>query len=55
MASTHILIPVPGFSRGLGMRRSGTKAALHDPLEEGALVLYTPRELSAHEQLNIAK
>ena len=39
-------------SRGLGMRRtSGARVALHDPFEEGALVLYTPKELSAHEQL----
>ena len=39
-------------SRGLGMRRtSGARVALHDPFEEGALVLYSPKELSAHEQL----
>ena len=39
------------LQRGLGMRRHGVRAALHDPFEEGALVLYTPREMSAHEQL----
>ena len=39
-------------SRGLGMRRGGgARVALHDPFEEGALVLHTPKELSAHEQL----
>ena len=27
------------------------KAALHDPYEDGALILYMPKELSAHEQL----
>jgi len=38
--------------RGLGMRRGNyVRASLHDPYEENALVLYTPRELSAHEQL----
>ena len=51
-------VPMPNYqcsslqSRGLGMRRtSGARVALHDPFEEGALVLYTPKELSAHEQL----
>ncbi len=29
------------------------RAALHDPYEEGALVLYTPKELSAHEKLSV--
>ena len=38
--------------RGLGMRRGNyVRASLHDPFEENALVLYTPKELSAHEQL----
>jgi len=27
------------------------RTALHDPFEDGALVLYSPREMSAHEQL----
>lgn len=41
-----------GLRRGLGMRRgSYARAALHDPFEDGALVLYTPPEMSAHEQL----
>ena len=40
--------------RGLGMRRgSYMRASLHDPFEDGALVLFTPRELSAHEQLTV--
>lgn len=39
------------LGRGLGMRRTGMRTALHDPFEEGALVLYSPREMSAHEQL----
>lgn len=37
------------------MRRSGLKSALHDPYEEGALVLYTPKDLSAHEQLTLSR
>ncbi|CAI8028357.1 DNA repair and recombination protein RAD54-like [Geodia barretti] len=35
------------------MRRSGVRTALHDPYEEGALVLHAPRLLSAHEQLSV--
>ncbi|THD25235.1 hypothetical protein D915_003920 [Fasciola hepatica] len=38
-------------SRALGLRRSVSKIALHDPYEEGALVLYTPPEASAHDVL----
>ena len=41
-----------GLRRGLGMRRgSSVRASLHDPFEEGALILHTPPELSAHQQL----
>lgn len=35
----------------LGIRRQGTRQPLHDPFEEEALILYSPPELSAHEQL----
>lgn len=54
-------IPIPNYKpganlgRGLGMRRGGQKCALHDPFEEGALVLYSPKQLSAHEQLTVTK
>ncbi|XP_030851553.1 DNA repair and recombination protein RAD54-like [Strongylocentrotus purpuratus] len=41
--------------RGLGMRRQGVRQPLHDPTEEGALVLFSPPELSAHEQLSVDK
>ena len=41
------------LSRGLGMRRNSVRTALHDPFEDGALVLHTPHHLSAHEQLMI--
>ncbi|XP_041475645.1 DNA repair and recombination protein RAD54-like [Lytechinus variegatus] len=42
-------------SRGLGIRRQGVRQPLHDPTEEGALVLYSPPELSAHEKLSVDK
>lgn len=38
-------------NRPLGMKRAGPPCALFDPYAEGALVLYTPPELSAHDQL----
>jgi len=48
-------VPIPnyqgGLSRALGCRRQGTRQPLHDPYGEGALVLYAPPELSAHEQM----
>jgi len=51
-------IPIPGYSgggygRSLGVRRSGGRQPLHDPLEEGALVLFSPPELSEHEKLKV--
>lgn len=51
-------IPIPNYkgttlNRALGVRRQGSRQPLHDPYEEGALVLYTPPELSAHDQLKI--
>ena len=39
------------FNRALGVRRQGARQPLHDPYEEGALVLYHPPEMSAHEQM----
>lgn len=39
--------------RALGMRRVGGLQPLHDPDEEGALVLYSPPKLSAHDQLKL--
>ena len=44
-----------GARRGLGMRRCGLKTSLHDPFEENALVLYSPREVSAQEQLKTVR
>ncbi|XP_015917010.2 DNA repair and recombination protein RAD54-like [Parasteatoda tepidariorum] len=48
-------VPIPNYNgsyrgRSLGMRRSGVKTALHDPDEEGALVLYEPAKQTLHEK-----
>ena len=45
----------PIHGRCLGKRSRGVRCALHDPNTEGALVLYTPSELTAHEKLSIDK
>lgn len=45
----------PLLGRALGIRRQGARQALHDPFEEGALVLYAPPELSIHEQMTQVK
>lgn len=51
-------VPIPGYEgsyggRLLGMRRDGLRCALHDPYAEGALVLFEPPHLSAHDMLKI--
>ncbi|XP_068246922.1 DNA repair and recombination protein RAD54-like [Palaemon carinicauda] len=50
-------IPIPNYvskkSVSLGIRRDGVRRSLHDPEEPGALVLYRPPELSAHEKLSV--
>uniref|UniRef100_A0A915PXS3 DNA repair and recombination protein RAD54-like n=1 Tax=Setaria digitata TaxID=48799 RepID=A0A915PXS3_9BILA len=43
----------PGRARPLGLRHSTVRCALFDPYTEGALVLFTPPELSAHDALKI--
>ncbi|XP_005303049.2 DNA repair and recombination protein RAD54-like [Chrysemys picta bellii] len=53
-------VPIPNYQgslglRALGIKRTGVRSALHDPFEEGALVLYEPPPLSAHDQLKIDK
>ncbi|KAI1722644.1 type III restriction enzyme, res subunit family protein [Ditylenchus destructor] len=50
-------IPIKGYTgglsgRALGMTRS-VRMALFDPYAEGALVLYSPPELSAHEEIKL--
>lgn len=52
---TDCWFPGPLGSRALGLKRAGVRRALHDPLEEGALVLYEPPPLSAHDQLKLDK
>ena len=48
-------IPIANYiSEGrhsLGVRRSGVRQPLHDPDDPDALVLYQPKELSAHEKM----
>ncbi|KAJ7332778.1 hypothetical protein JRQ81_014958 [Phrynocephalus forsythii] len=53
-------VPIPNYKgslglRALGIKRAGVRHALHDPFEEGALVLYEPPPLSAHDQLKLDK
>ncbi|XP_030061735.1 DNA repair and recombination protein RAD54-like isoform X2 [Microcaecilia unicolor] len=53
-------VPIPNYTgslgfRALGIKKAGVRRALHDPFEEGALVLYEPPKLSAHDQLKIDK
>lgn len=49
------LLSGPLGLRALGIKRAGLRSPLHDPFEEGALVLYEPPLLSAHDQLKIDK
>ncbi|KAL8581410.1 DNA repair and recombination protein RAD54-like [Nucella lapillus] len=52
-------IPIPNYqgnslqSRALGVRRQGGRQPLHDPDEDGALVLHTPPEVSAHDLMKM--
>ncbi|KAK6180160.1 hypothetical protein SNE40_012358 [Patella caerulea] len=51
-------VPIPNYqgsslNRALGVRRQGARQSLHDPFEEGALILYSPPELSAHDQMKL--
>lgn len=53
-------IPIPNYNgpthtKALGIKRQGSKRALHDPEEEGALILYHPKEIGAHQQLKISE
>ena len=51
----YIVGVTTGMGRCLGMRSRGARCALHDPNAEGALVLYAPIELTAHEKLTVDK
>ncbi|XP_076321945.1 DNA repair and recombination protein RAD54-like okr [Tachypleus tridentatus] len=52
-------IPIPNYKggsligRSLGVKRGGSRKALHDPDEEGALILYIPPPLSVHDQMKV--
>ncbi|XP_064415845.1 DNA repair and recombination protein RAD54-like isoform X2 [Latimeria chalumnae] len=53
-------VPIPNYTgplglRALGIKRAAARRALHDPFEEGALVLYEPPPLGAHDQLKADK
>lgn len=53
-------VPIPNYVpgnqiRGLGLKRSSGPRPLHDPDEEGALVLYSPPPLTNHEKISAAK
>ncbi|KAJ8276958.1 hypothetical protein GJAV_G00069810 [Gymnothorax javanicus] len=53
-------IPIPNYAgslgiRALGLKRAETRKALHDPYEEGALVLYEPPALSNHDLIKADK
>ncbi|MGH0164156.1 UNVERIFIED_CONTAM: hypothetical protein FKN15_074719 [Acipenser sinensis] len=53
-------VPIPNYSgslglKALGLKRAGVRKALHDPFEEGALVLYEPPALGAHDLIKADK
>lgn len=41
--------------RALGLKRAGVRKALHDPFADGALVLYEPPTLTAHDLIKADK
>ncbi|XP_014246978.1 DNA repair and recombination protein RAD54-like [Cimex lectularius] len=53
-------VPIIGYTggisgRALGMKKDGVRRPLHDPLAPNALILYTPPQVSAHDQLKMDK
>ncbi|KAK7925143.1 hypothetical protein WMY93_007453 [Mugilogobius chulae] len=53
-------VPIANYTgplglRALGLKRSGVRRALHDPFGDGALVLYEPPILSAHDLIRADK
>ncbi|XP_041064805.1 DNA repair and recombination protein RAD54-like isoform X1 [Carcharodon carcharias] len=53
-------VPIPNYTgslglKALGIKRAGARRSLHDPYEEGALVLFDPPPLSVHDQLKADK
>lgn len=60
LLSRPFKVPIANYQgplngRALGVRRDGVRRSLHDPEAPGALVLYTPPQLSAHDQLKMDK
>ncbi|VDK42180.1 unnamed protein product [Anisakis simplex] len=58
LLSKPFRVPLPGYvgtlsNKALGLRRSGVRCSLFDPYAEGALVLYAPQEMSAHDAMKI--
>ncbi|VDN58976.1 unnamed protein product [Dracunculus medinensis] len=58
LLSRPFRVPVPGYissgtAPALGLRHSTIRCALHDPYAEGALVLFTPPSMNAHDALKI--
>lgn len=53
--SVNIILYFEGSTqnRALGIKRQGSRQPLHDPFEDDALVLYSPPDLSAHDQLKV--
>lgn len=53
-------VPIKNYNGGLmrrtlGIRRDGVKRALHDPMEENALILFEPKEIKEHDKLTLNK
>ncbi|XP_054275150.1 DNA repair and recombination protein RAD54-like [Macrosteles quadrilineatus] len=60
LLSKPFKVPIANYqgplgNRALGVRRDGVRRSLHDPEAPGALVLFTPPQLSAHDQLKMDK
>lgn len=58
LLSKPFKVPIPNYKgilggRFLGIARSKCRRPLHDPNEPGALILYEPPELSAHDKLKL--
>uniref|UniRef100_A0A5S6QDD4 DNA repair and recombination protein RAD54-like n=1 Tax=Trichuris muris TaxID=70415 RepID=A0A5S6QDD4_TRIMR len=57
MLSRPFKMPLPNYDgsnytrRALGLRRSGVRVPLHDPYEEGSVILFEPPQLAYHEKL----
>ena len=53
-------LPIPNYTgslyrKSLGLRLDGARRPLHDPFEDGALILFEPPELTEQEKLTMDK